>query len=320
VVDTAYAWLGRKESNGTHRVIIDTYNTYTPRPRGYKMTYNDAWCAAFVSAVGIKLGLSHIIFPECSCNKMIALFKGAGRWQEDDYYIPQIGDIVMYDWDDDNKGDNKNQADHVGIVYSVDGNNMKIIEGNISNAVGFRDLPVDGKFIRGYCLPDYAGAADEATLPTEDKPVSPHDINYIVKKGDTLWNIAKEHLGSGKRYREIMQVNGMISTVLYAGQVLLIPKATTSVPSPAPTTQTAGGEDDMTCTVVLPVLRVGDKGRAVRALQQLLILRGYKLPNHGIDGDFGAETKTVVELFQKDENLTVDAVVGAATWKALVSK
>jgi N-acetylmuramoyl-L-alanine amidase len=65
---------------------------------------------------------------------------------------------------------------------------------------------------------------------------------------------------------------------------------------------------------------VGDKGRAVRALQQLLILRGYKLPNHGIDGDFGAETKTVVELFQKDENLTVDAVVGAATWKALVSK
>ena len=283
------------------------------------MSYTDAWCAAFVTAVGVKLGLTDIILPECSCNKMIDLYKAAGRWEEDDYYIPKIGDIVMYDWEDDAKGDNKNQADHVGFVYSVKGNNMKIIEGNISNAVGLRDLPVDGKFIRGYCLPDYSKAAGAVTAPEETKTTA-RDINYIVKKGDTLWNIARDLLGSGKRYKEIMEVNGMISTVLYAGQVLLIPKATTAAPSPAPTPEPTGGDDMTTCTVTLPKLKKGDNNRAVRALQQLLILRGYKLPNYGIDGDFGAETKTVVELFQKDENLTVDGIVGADTWKALVSK
>ncbi len=47
---------------------------------------------------------------------------------------------------------------------------------------------------------------------------------YTVVKGDSLWGIAQNKLGSGARYPEIMSLNGLSSTTIYAGQVLKIPK------------------------------------------------------------------------------------------------
>lgn len=47
---------------------------------------------------------------------------------------------------------------------------------------------------------------------------------YTVKKGDSLWAIAARELGSGTRYPEIKKLNGLTSDVIYAGQVLKIPK------------------------------------------------------------------------------------------------
>lgn len=47
---------------------------------------------------------------------------------------------------------------------------------------------------------------------------------YIVKKGDSLWSIARKQLGSGARYPEIMSLNNLSSTAIYPGQVLKIPK------------------------------------------------------------------------------------------------
>lgn len=48
---------------------------------------------------------------------------------------------------------------------------------------------------------------------------------YTVKKGDTLWGIAKKLLGDGNRYREIQKANGLTDTVIHAGMVLKIPKS-----------------------------------------------------------------------------------------------
>ena len=73
VVETAKEYLGCKESDGSHKKIIDLYNSQKPLPVGYKVTYTDAWCATFVSAMAVKLGLTDIILPECSCSRMIAL-------------------------------------------------------------------------------------------------------------------------------------------------------------------------------------------------------------------------------------------------------
>lgn len=45
------------------------------------------------------------------------------------------------------------------------------------------------------------------------------------------------------------------------------------------------------------ILKRGMKGDDVRALQQLLIKRGYALPKYGADGEYGAETERAVRKF-----------------------
>ena len=171
VVKTAEKYLGCKESDGTHRQIIDKYNAHKPLARSYPVTYKDAWCATYVSMVAIECGLTDIMPTECSCSKMLTLYKQLGRWEEKDDYVPQIGDIVMYDWGDSGSGDNTGAPDHVGIVAFISGNSMKIIEGNISDSVAYRALSVNGKYIRGYCLPDYASKAYEVKQEVVEKPV-----------------------------------------------------------------------------------------------------------------------------------------------------
>ena len=161
-------WLGYSEADGRYRQIVDLYNAIRPLPVGYTLQYSDEWCAATVSAVGQALGMTDVILPECSCPRMIALYDGRGQWIEDDAYVPQIGDIIMYDWQDAGTGDNRGNPDHVGMVAAVNGTTLTIIEGNNGNAVACRTLQVNGRYIRGYCLPDYASKATSAAGDASD--------------------------------------------------------------------------------------------------------------------------------------------------------
>ena len=43
VVEIAKGWLGCKESDGSHKKIIDTYNACKPLPRSYAVKYTDAY-------------------------------------------------------------------------------------------------------------------------------------------------------------------------------------------------------------------------------------------------------------------------------------
>ena len=169
VLAQAKAWIGKKEADGTHKSIIDTYNAHKPLARGYKVKYTDAWCATFVSAVAIKCGVTDIIPTECGCGQMIALFKSLGEWNESDSGTPKPGDIIFYDWDDTGAGDNTGWPDHVGIVESVSGGNITVIEGNKNNAVARRTIAVNGRYIRGYGVPKYeAEAAGNTTAATKN--------------------------------------------------------------------------------------------------------------------------------------------------------
>lgn len=47
---------------------------------------------------------------------------------------------------------------------------------------------------------------------------------YTVKRGDSLWKIAQNQLGSGTRYTEIMELNGLSSDLIHPGQVLKLPR------------------------------------------------------------------------------------------------
>lgn len=169
VIEQAQSWIGRKESNGTHKAIIDVYNNHKPLARGYKVKYTDAWCATFVSAVAIKCGYTDIIPTECGCQNQIELFKKIGAWVENENRTPKAGDIIFYDWEDNGIGDNKGYSDHVGIVEKVSGGVITVIEGNYSNGVGRRNIAVNAKGIRGYGTPKYDNESTESDLESDCK-------------------------------------------------------------------------------------------------------------------------------------------------------
>ena len=68
----------------------------------------------------------------------------------------------------------------------------------------------------------------------------------------------------------------------------------------------------------LRILRVGDEGEDVRALQTLLALRGFRCGWYGADGEFGTATDKAVRKFQTAYYLAVDGEAGQETWSALL--
>lgn len=74
-----------------------------------------------------------------------------------------------------------------------------------------------------------------------------------------------------------------------------------------------------TVNVSLPVLKNGSKGNSVKAVQNLLIAKHYFCGKSGADGDFGTNTDNAVKRYQKDMGLTVDGIIGAATWKSILT-
>lgn len=235
VVEQAKAWLGLKESDGSFKLIIDTYNAQAVLPRGVKMQYNWEWCATFVSAVAIKLGYTDIIPTECSCTKMIELLKKIGAWDEHDNRVPNPGELIFYNWEAAATGDDTTDTDHVGIVEYVKNGVITVIEGNYSQAVKRRNIPINHRYIRGFGVPKY---------DTEKK-------------------------------KEVY-------------------------------------------TLEMRNLKKGCKGEDVRALQILLMGRGYSVGESGADGDFGSATLSAVKKYQMARGIGVDGVAGHKTMGSLL--
>lgn len=157
VVDIAKKDLGAKEYSERHEAIIRDFNRI-PGMGGMKDSW--PWCAATVSVWGWRAGLTDIYYPSASCNAMIQKYIDHGRWVEDDAYIPKPGDLIMYDWQALTHGDCKGEADHVGLITGIGSGNIYVIEGNRKNAVDTRIIPFDWRYIRGFCVPDFASVAD----------------------------------------------------------------------------------------------------------------------------------------------------------------
>lgn len=239
VVSIAQSYIGCKESDGSHRKIIDLYNSHKPLARGYAMKYTDAWCSTFASAVAIAAGLTDIIPTECGCEKHIQLFKNIGSWQENDAYVPSPGDYVFYDWDDNGAGDCTGSADHVGIVEKVSGQTITVIEGNYSNSVKRRNISVNGRYIRGYGVPKYSskatGGSSGGTTGSNTGSsgnTASGEVVYTVVAGDTLSKIAARY---GTTYQKLAEYNGISNpNVISVGQKIKIPGTGTG-------TSTGGG-------------------------------------------------------------------------------
>ncbi len=163
VVSVMMGWLGWSETNGKFKQIIDLYNSQNPLPVGYRVKYTDDWCAAGVTAAFIQAGMEEIHCGECSCPRMIEKYKKAGRWMEQDDYVPRPGDLILYDWEDSGRDDNVGQPNHVGMVTAVSDSTIRVIECNRNEKVDYRLISVNSRYIRGYCLPDFKSREDVMT-------------------------------------------------------------------------------------------------------------------------------------------------------------
>ena len=213
VVNQAKRWLGCKESDGSHRKIIDLYNSHKPLARSYAVKYTDAWCATFVSATSIACGYTDIMPTECGCGKMIELYQKLGRWEENDAYKPEPGDVVFYDWDDNGVGDNKGASDHVGIVEKVVDTTITVIEGNCSNSVKRREIQVNGRYIRGYGLPAFE---KKATKEDTGAKLSVEEIAKKVINGDYSNGVARKSKLEAEGYN-YETVQAKVNEILRSG-------------------------------------------------------------------------------------------------------
>lgn len=108
------------------------------------------WCACFVSWCANECGyIEKELLPQFSyCDP--AIFKERNQWRDRDYE-PKSGDLVFFDWVND-EGYQDGEADHVGIVEKVEDGIIYTIEGNRSDACGRYEYYVDDPVLFGYIV------------------------------------------------------------------------------------------------------------------------------------------------------------------------
>ena len=211
ILAIARSYVGYNAYDGSHRQIIDLYNSHRPLARGYAVKYTDHWCDTFVSACFIKADAVPLIGgTECGVEEHVKLFKAVGIWIEDGSITPKPGDIIVFNWDQGYQP-NDGYSDHIGFVESVSNGMIVTIEGNANNAVRRRQYVIGYGNIRGYARPRYD---EEPVVIIEEYPrKSNEQVAQEVIKG--LWGngqVRKDALrNSGYDYDAVQAiVNKMI--------------------------------------------------------------------------------------------------------------
>lgn len=185
--------IGEKELGTFHQRLVEDYNKIEPLPRNYKASLNDPWCAIYVSAMWHKW-MSGSWFPyECSCSRMISLAINKNRFWAAEKIDAHVGWLMFYDWERDHS------PDHVGYILEVDriSNSIKTIEGNYSNMVKERYVPIGDKRIFGYVELQYEDAEvtrakewvtknriilGDGTADTWTKPITREQLAVILAR------------------------------------------------------------------------------------------------------------------------------------------
>ena len=185
ISDNCEKYIGAKNGSTLHLEILNIYNGNKPLPRGYAVKPTDAWCATFGSAMFILAGYQDIFPIECSCNKMIEKARSMGIWVEQDGYVPNIGDAILYDWQDNGVGDNTGSVEHVGIVTYVnkDAGYIVVTEGNYSKSVKKRTININGRYIRGYVTPKFDTVDVEVSTTVNEQNKSVNEVAHEVIAG-----------------------------------------------------------------------------------------------------------------------------------------
>ena len=155
-----YYPYGRAFTAGGNQLIVEVALTQLGNEDGapywswYGFDSRVEWCACFVSWCADQCGYieSGVIPKFSACVDGVSWFQHNGQWQ-DRNYEPQSGDIIFFDWADEN-GQN-GRADHVGIVQRTEKGIVYTVEGNSGDACRERQYAVGYYEILGYGVPTY---------------------------------------------------------------------------------------------------------------------------------------------------------------------
>ena len=120
----------------------------------YGFNFRVDWCACFVSWCANECGYidAGVIPKFAGCVWGVEWFRDRGLWQ-DRNYEPRPGDIIFFDWDDENRQDG--ESDHVGIVEKVENGIVYTVEGNSGDSCRENHYAVGYYEILGYGVPQY---------------------------------------------------------------------------------------------------------------------------------------------------------------------
>lgn len=184
-LETGKKYLGTKEGSSKHRKIVDMFNS--SKLKTFPISYYDAWCSAFISAMAIESGCTDIIPISANCNEMYKKGVVMGIAIPKDKWIPKMGDIVFYDWN--LNGD----LDHVGAVETMSKNIIHVLEGNKNNSVSYRDINYKNATITKIIRPRYKTVSNKKSYK-----------NYC----DTAIRVINGYYGNGDERKNKLEKEG----------------------------------------------------------------------------------------------------------------
>ena len=316
VANVANSYIGTTEGSTKHKEILNIYNVQKPLPVGYAMKSNDAWCAAFTSAVWLKVGIAAYTGTECGCGRFIDVAKKLNIWTENDAYIPKIGDAVIYDWSDNGIGENTDGADHIGIVTKASSTGFTVTEGNMGDGyVGVRDMNVNGRYIRGFITPNYAAIAKKvAGIITPDNNISTpiNTTSSSTKTNIGVSAVKQIQTWLNTTYRTGLTVDGAYNPKTKAA---LVKALQTELNQQTGARLIVDGIYGNLTNAAVINIQLGSQGNITKTLQGLLICNGYS--TNGFDGVFGNGTRNAVIAYQKANGLSQDGIAGKQTFASL---
>lgn len=279
LISTPVKYVGVSEPNGDDD-IIRSYNQLAKT----SFSYSTSWCQMFAVMMQVYAGMSPYVTASCTTARNY--YKTKGLWMNS----PKPGYLIYFDWD--KSGD----CDHVGIVVSVDGNRIGVIEGNSStktyDAVCYKEYTIGYNKIAGY--------ANVQGTPTTvvDEPKEPATSNNQAKIM-TFQKYLNNKIGANLKVDGVYGQNTR-TAALKVYQKFLNDNYKAGL--------VVDGVWGSRTKAAAKNIKIGDSDTSVWVLQGMLYCRGYD-PKY-FDGQFGAATKQAVIDFQKDNKLTADGIIG----------
>lgn len=314
---------------------------YNGRKNGY------SWCdicfdCGFIQVFGYENALKMLYQPERSAGAGCKYSANYYRANNAFYNYPQVGDQVFF-------GDYGNEG-HTGFVVEVNGDFIYTVEGNTSGSYGvesngdgvyLKKYNISTQYIPGFGRPNWGVVSnndgnEEASVTVSYPTIKLGSKGSDVKKAQQLL-IAKGYscgaagadgdfgAGTYNAVKKFQAANGLEADgIVGANTWAALLKTEQPKPETKPEQTKPEKEPEKpvaptgsTCTVELPIVKQGNKGFTVIAVQTLLGKHNFNV--NYIDGDFGPDTLAKVKAFQKAKGLTADGIVGSRTWVKLLT-